>query len=146
MGVAANTRCHRKTLFPLRKEARFQEVSGRLQAVDSRQAHFLYQAVLQGLEQPLDASLGLGTLCRNRGDPQFLEGSSELRAGRFALQLFGDRCRADRAEDAVFISVMGLWPPEAPQPSLQGSQVLFGGVVLGKTYPDATGSVVEQSD
>ena len=61
---------------------------------------------------------GLRTLRRDRCDPQFLEGSSELRAGRFAVQLFGDRCRTGRAEDTVFIGVMGLWTPEAPQPSL----------------------------
>ncbi len=69
MGIAGNTRCHRKTLLPLRKKARFQEVIGRREAVDSRQAHFFYQAVLQGLEQPPDASLGLGTLGRDRCVP-----------------------------------------------------------------------------
>src|SRR5487761_897854 len=146
MGIAWNTWRHRKTLVPLRKKTRFEEMIGGLDAVDSRQTHFLHQAVLQRFKQPLDAPLGLGALGRDPFDPQFAEGPSELSAGSLALQLFANRGAAGRAEDAVFIGVMGQRTSMALQPSPQSSQVLFGGVVLGKTSPDAAGGVIDQSD
>jgi hypothetical protein len=52
--------------------------------IDSCQAHFLHQTVLQCLEQSLDAPFCLGTVRRDPFDPQFAEGLSELRAGFFS--------------------------------------------------------------
>ena len=80
MGIAWIARCHRKTLFPLREKARLQKVIGGLEAVDSRQAHLLHQAILKSLEQPLDTPFRLRTVGRDPFDPQFLQGSPELRA------------------------------------------------------------------
>jgi hypothetical protein len=75
-------------------------------AVDPRQAHFLYQAILQRFEQSLDPSFRLRTVCRNPFDPQLPECSSEMRAGFFSPQLFSQRCWSRGPEDAVFIGVM----------------------------------------
>jgi hypothetical protein len=59
MGIAWISRGHRETLFPLGKKARLQKMIGGRDVIDSCQAHFLHQAVLQGFEQPLDATLGM---------------------------------------------------------------------------------------
>jgi hypothetical protein len=75
-------------------------------AVDPRQAHFLYQAILQRFEQSLDPSFRLRTVCRNPFDPQLPECSSEMRAGFFSPQLFSQRRWSRGPEDAVFIGVM----------------------------------------
>jgi len=78
MGIAWISRCHRKTLLPLGKKARLQKVIGGLDASDPCQTHFFHQAVLQGGEQPLDASFGLRALCGDPCDPQFFQRSSKL--------------------------------------------------------------------
>src|SRR6266446_344230 len=91
MGIAWMARYHRESLFPLGKKARFQKVIRSFEASDSRQTHFLHQAVLEGLEQSLDAPFRLRTLCRDPFDPQFAKCPSELGArppeGRFAHPL-----------------------------------------------------------
>src|SRR3981081_1383068 len=69
------------------------------------------------------------------------------RAGPFfSPELFGDRRRTSRAKDAIFIGVMRERTPIAPQPSPEGSQVLFRGVVFGETGPDAAGGIIDQRD
>jgi hypothetical protein len=143
MGIARVTRGHGEALFPLGNKARLQKVIRCFQGVDSRQTHFLHQTALESLEQPLDAPFRLRTLRRDPFDPQFLEGSSELRACSFSAQLFRECGRPSRPEDAVFIGVMRQRTSVTPQPSLQRSQVLFRGVVFGKTGPDPAGSVID---
>jgi hypothetical protein len=64
MRIACMAWHHRETPLPLRQEAGFQEVIGRCDVVDSRQAHFLHQTVLQGFKQPLDAPLGMSVQLR----------------------------------------------------------------------------------
>ena len=77
--------------------------------------------------------------------PSSCRGSSELRAGRFALQLFGNRC-------ARVVRKMLFYRCNAPRPPRNAATIparfgiLFGGVVLGKTCLDATGGVIQQSD
>jgi hypothetical protein len=90
-------------------------IGGR-EVVDPDQPHFLYQAVLQRGEQSLDPAFGLRTVCCDPFDPQFPECSSEMRAGCFSPQLFPQRGRSRRPEDAVFISVMRYRTSVAPQP------------------------------
>ena len=46
MGIAGLPRCHGKTLLPLRKKARLQEMICSEDAVDSCQAHLLHQTIL----------------------------------------------------------------------------------------------------
>ena len=65
MRIARVARCYAEALFPLRKKVRLQKVIRGCEAVDARQAHFFYQAVLQRFEQSLDASFGLRTVCRD---------------------------------------------------------------------------------
>jgi hypothetical protein len=50
MRIARVASCYAEALFPLRKKARFQKVIRGCHAVDARQAHFFYQAVLQRCE------------------------------------------------------------------------------------------------
>src|ERR1700737_4534609 len=69
MRIARVARCYAETSFPLRNKARLQKVVRGCYAVDPRQAHFFYQAVLQCCEQSLDASFGLRTVGRNPFDP-----------------------------------------------------------------------------
>ena len=64
MRIAWISRLYCETLFPLRQEARLQKVVGSGDTVDSRQAHFFHQAVLQGPEQPLDAPFGMSIQLR----------------------------------------------------------------------------------
>src|SRR5579863_2130010 len=114
MCIAWMARLHRKTLCPLWQEACFQEVVGSGDTVDSRQAHFFHQAVLQGPEQSLDAPFGLGTVGRNPFDSQFTQGASELRERFFSAQLLL-QCSgaAAMAKDAVLIGVMRQRPSVA---------------------------------
>ena len=69
MGIAWVARYHREALFPLRKKAQLQEVICCFGGIDPRQAHLLYQAVLQGFEQSLDPSFRLWTVRRDPFDP-----------------------------------------------------------------------------
>ena len=69
MRIARVARCYREALFPLRKKACLQKLICGCNAVDARQAHFFYQAVLQRCEQSLDASFGLWTVCCDPFDP-----------------------------------------------------------------------------
>jgi hypothetical protein len=72
---------------------------------------------LQGPEQPLDASLGLGTVGRNPFDPQFPQGTSELRESFFSAQLFLEGSgAAAMAKNAVLIGVMRQRTSIASQP------------------------------
>ena len=82
MGIARIPRCHRKTLLPLGKKTRLQKVIRCRHAVDSRQAHLLHQTILQSFKQPLDTPFRLRTVGRDPFDPQFLQGSPELRSQR----------------------------------------------------------------
>ena len=103
MGIARVARCYAEELFPLRKKARLQKVIRSCDAVDTRQAHFLYQAVLQCFEQSFDTPFGLRTVRRDPFDPQLAERSSEMRTGFLSPQLFSQRRRSRRPEDAIFI-------------------------------------------
>src|ERR1700737_1717135 len=69
MRIARVARCYAAALFPLRNKARLQKVIRGCHAVDPRQTHFFYQAVLQRCEQSLDAPFGLRPVCRNPFDP-----------------------------------------------------------------------------
>src|ERR1700738_2202004 len=119
---------------------------GGCDAVDPCQAHFLYQAVLQRFEQPLDPSFRLRTVCRDPFDPQLPECSSEMRAGFFSPQLFPQRRRSRRPEDAVFIGVMRSRTSLAPQPFLESPQLLFRGVVFCESCIETTGGVIDPRD
>jgi hypothetical protein len=146
MGIAGIPRDHREPLFPLRKKAHLQEMIGSLEAVDSRQTHLLYQAVLQRFKQPLDAPFRLRTVGRDPFDPQFVQRSPKLRSRWISPELFRNGLRAGFAKDAVFIRVMSQRTSIAAQPSCQGSHVFFGGVVLGEPSPDTTGGIIDQRD
>jgi len=67
--IARPARCHRETFFPRRKKTHLQKMIRGSNVVDPRQAHFLYQAVLQRFEQSLDPSFGLRTVCCDPFDP-----------------------------------------------------------------------------
>src|SRR5258708_18565519 len=114
--------------------------------VDPCQAHFLYQAVLQRFEQPLDPSFRLRTVCRNPFDPQLPECSSEMRTCFFSPQLFPERRPSRRPEDAVFIGVMRQRTSVAPHPFPESPQVLFRGVVFGETGIETAGGVIDHRD
>src|SRR5580693_5518854 len=133
----------REPLFPLREKAHLQEMIRSLDAVDSRQAHLLHQAILKSFKQSLDTSFRLRTVGRDPFDPQFVQRSPELRSQRISPELFGKWLRAGLLKDAVFIGVMGQRTSIAPYPSLEGSQVLFRGVVLGEPAPDAAGGIID---
>src|SRR5256885_1505158 len=146
MGIAWISRCHRKTLLPLGKKAHLQEMICSLDAVDSRQPHLLHQTILKSFKQPLDTPFRLRTVGRDPFNPQFVQGSPELRSQRISPQLFGKRLRAGLSKDAVFIGVMGQGTSVAPYPSAKRSQVLFCGVVLGEPSPDATGGIIDHGN
>ena len=82
MGIAWISRCHRKTLLPLGKKAHLQEMICSLDAVDSRQPHLLHQTILKSFKQPLDTPFRLRTVGRDPFNPQFVQGSPELRSQR----------------------------------------------------------------
>jgi len=111
MGIACIPRCYRKTLLPLGNKAHLQKVIRSLDAVDSRQAHLLHQAILKSFKQPLDTPFRLRTVGRDPFNPQFAQGSPELRSQRISPELFGKRLRAGLSKDAVFIGVMGKGRP-----------------------------------
>ena len=91
-------------------------------------------------------SFGLRTVGRDPFDPQFVQGSPELRSQRISPQLFGKRLRAGRSKNAGFIGVMGQGTSVAPYPSAKRSQILFRGVVFGEPCMDPTGSVIDHGD
>ncbi len=64
MGIACIPRCHGKTLLPLRKKARLQEMIRSQDAVDSRQAHLFHQTILKSFKQPLDTPFGMSVQLR----------------------------------------------------------------------------------
>src|ERR1035441_7509207 len=100
MGIAWVPQCDGKALFPFRNKAQFQKLIGCFDGVDPRQPHLLHQTVLQGFKQPLDASLGLWTMCCNPCDSQFVQCTSELRTCRIATQLLGPLRRTGGSKDA----------------------------------------------
>ena len=78
----------------------------RFDAGNASQAQFFYQAILERLEEPLDASLGLRTVRCNPFDPQLTQSPPELRARFFSPQLFGKRIAAGRVtQKMLFLSV-----------------------------------------
>src|SRR6202049_3338809 len=143
MGIARLTRCHRETLFPRRKKVHLQKMIRGREVVDPGQAHFLYQAVLQRFEQSFDPPFGLRTVRRDPFDPQLAERSSEMRTGFLSPQLFSQRPRSRRPEDAIFIGVMRQRTSVAPQPFPESPQVLFRSVVFCKTRIETAGGVVD---
>jgi len=80
---------------------------------------------------------------RNPFDPQLTERSSEMRAGFFSPQLFPQRRRSIRPEDAVFIGVMRQRTSVAPHPFSKSPQVLFRGVVFGEPGIETAGGVID---
>jgi hypothetical protein len=144
--LSEGARLHRKTLFPLRQEACFQEEVRSGDTVDSRQTHFFHQAVLQGPEQSVDAPFRLRTVGRNPFDPQFTQGASELQERFFSAQLLLQCSDAvAMAKDAVLIGVMGQRTSIALQPAPQGSHVFFRGVVLHQAGPQPAGGIIEHT-
>src|SRR6516162_6801442 len=105
MRIAWISRLYCETLFPLRQEARLQKVVGSGDTVDSRQAHFFHQAVLQGPEQPLDAPFRFWTVGRNPFDPQFPQGTSELRESLFSAHCSWRAAAPLRWRKMLFLSV-----------------------------------------
>jgi hypothetical protein len=104
------------------------------------------QAVLQGAEEPLDAALGLRAV---RGDPfdaQLVQRAAELGPRGLTVQLLLPLHRTGSDKQAVFVGVQSQGPAVALQPAAQRAQVLFAGILLGKTGPDAAGGVIDQGD
>src|ERR1700676_2319622 len=143
MGIARLARGHRETLFPRRKKVHLQKMIRGSEVVDPGQAHFLYQAVLQRFEQSFDPPFRLRTVRRDPFDPQLAERSSEMRTGFLSPQLFSQRRRSRRPEDAIFIGVMRQRTSVAPQPFPESPQVLFRSVVFCKTRIETAGGVVD---
>src|ERR1700726_2865626 len=146
MRIARLTRNDREPLFPLGEKAHLQEMIRSLDAVDSRQPHLLHQTILKSFKQPLDTPFRLRTVGRDPFNPQFVQGSPELRSPRISPQLFGKRLRAGLSKDAVFIGVMGQGTSVAPYPSAKRLKVLFRGVMLGEPSPDATGGIIDHGN
>jgi len=107
MRIARLARDDREPLFPFGQKAHLQEMIRSLNAVDSRQPHLLHQAILKSFKQPLDTPFCLRTVGRDPFDPQFVQGSPELRSQRISPELLGKGLRAGLLKDAVFIGVMG---------------------------------------
>ena len=107
MSIACVAWCHGEPLFPFGKEMHLQEMIRSLDAVDSRQPHLLHQTILESFKQSLDAPFRLWTVCRDPFDPQLFQSPPELRACSFSSELFRQRCGPGRAENTVFIRVMG---------------------------------------
>lgn len=84
-----------------------QERLGAVDGVDAGQAHLRDEAILQGLEEPLDAAFGLGRGGGDPGDAELVEGATHLRGGAPSLQLFLQRGRATAValEDLVLVGV-----------------------------------------
>ncbi len=83
-----------------------------LLSVDASQAHLLDQPILQGLVDPFNPSLGLGSVSTQDGNIQFLHGPPEL-GQVVTLTGIGDI----DPENAVFIGVEPAW-------AAMGSQIL----------------------
>ena len=107
MGIACIPRCYGKTLLPLGKKAHLQKVIRSLDAVDSRQPQLLHQAILKSFKQPLDTPFRLRTVGRDPFNPQFAQGSPELRSQRISPELFGKRLRAGLFERCCFYRCNG---------------------------------------
>src|SRR4029077_2907918 len=73
MGIAWMARRYREALFPLRKKMPLQKIIPCLDGVDSCQTHLLHQAILQRLEQSLDAAFGLWAVRRDPFDVQLFQ-------------------------------------------------------------------------
>src|SRR5260221_12373615 len=69
-----------------------------------------------------------------------------MRAGFFSPQLFSERRRSRRPEDAVFIGVMRQRTSVAPHPFCKSPQVLFRGVMFGETGIETAGGVIDHRD
>src|SRR5258707_15254266 len=69
-----------------------------------------------------------------------------MRAGFFSPQLFPERRRSRRPEDAVFIGVMRQRTSVAPHPFCKSPQVLFRGVMFGETGIETAGGVIDHRD
>src|SRR5258708_23704124 len=121
MRIARLARNDREPLFPFGQKTHLQKMIRSLDAVDSRQPHLLHQAILKSFKQPLDTPFRLRTVGRDPFNPQFAQGSPELRSQRISPELFGKRLPAGLSKDAVFIGVMGQGTSVSPYPSAKRS-------------------------
>src|SRR5216683_1253229 len=69
-----------------------------------------------------------------------------MRAGFFSPQLFPERRRSRRPEDAVFIGVMRQRTSLAPHPFSKSPQVFFRAVMFGETGIETAGGVIDHRD
>ena len=103
------------------------------------QSHRLAQPILQRLEQPLYASLGLGAVRADRLDLQLQQRTLELRG----LVVLG----VGLGEDAVAVAVQRQWCAVALHKCVQQLQVAPGGLLLEELRCQHTaGCVVDKGD
>src|SRR5713101_8563701 len=69
-----------------------------------------------------------------------------MRAGFFSPQLFPERRRGRRPEDAVFIGVMRQRTSLAPHSFSKSPQVFFRAVMFGETGIETAGGVIDHRD
>ena len=122
-----------------RQPGPFQKVIGLFDGAGFHQAKLLDQSVLGGLEEPLDASLGLGAVGKDQLDPEVFQGPGKLRRrgpGIAGVVILG-------SEDAVTVHVHPHHPTVLSQIPSQQVHVGFG--CLGGVEPcrDLAGGIVD---
>ena len=101
---------------------------GGLDTCDVGQSEFGHEAILEGSEGSLDASLGLGTGRGDGFDPQFLQHPSDVCGELSSLHLFLEAPVSVGAYQAgVLVMIDGHGDSVCFQDSLQQAQVSFGG-------------------
>lgn len=91
MGVAGLHGRHGEAAVPVRQEGGLEELIGAIPGVDAGHPQLLDEAVLEGSEQPLDATLGLGREGEDELDVEGFEGLLDDGVGGLS-----DRLRQER--------------------------------------------------
>lgn len=115
--------------------------------LDAGHAELGDKAILQGAEEALDPSLGLGTAGGDPADAQFVEDASDLRGSGATAELFFERPGLARRalEDAVTIGVAGEGQPRAEGDLPEDLEVRGGRLGLIEVRPqDLAGGVIDR--
>ena len=126
-------------------EAPEESVGVRLSA-DAGHPELCDEAILQGPEEALDPSFGLGTASRDPADPQFVQDTADLSGGGAAAKLLFERPRLARGafEDAVAVGVAGQRQPRAEGDLAEDLEVGTGGLDRIEVRPqDLAGGVID---